>query len=265
MRLKNLILVRHGESEGNVAYAASAQGDDSHFTDALQARHSSSLRLTERGVKQAQDSGEWIRRNNDRGRLHGYFVADYVRALETAAHLDLPNAQWERTFQLRERDMALMDGISVTARKERYPREVMEWSRHAFYAYPAGGGESMAQLCHRLSTSLLPELESRYENENVILVTHGHVIQALQVLIECLLPDEFHERMMAAGLNDYVRNGQITWYSREEPEGRYPVSDVDVWVRRVVPTSPQFDSDWLSVPQHRTWSNDELLKVLAQS
>jgi hypothetical protein len=43
----NLVLVRHGESEGNIATALSKKGDNSMFTEAFLNRHSSTWRLTD--------------------------------------------------------------------------------------------------------------------------------------------------------------------------------------------------------------------------
>lgn len=63
-RLKELVLIRHGESEGNVARQKSLQGDDSLFYGEFKNRHSSNWRLTDRGRQQALAAGEWLRENN---------------------------------------------------------------------------------------------------------------------------------------------------------------------------------------------------------
>ena len=48
-RLEELVLLRHGESEGNVAYEASVAGDHSMYSGAFLERHSALWRLTEKG------------------------------------------------------------------------------------------------------------------------------------------------------------------------------------------------------------------------
>jgi len=59
----DLLLVRHGESEGNVAMSLSRKGDDRYFTPEFRNRHSSSYRLTPQGEAQAMAAGAWIRDN----------------------------------------------------------------------------------------------------------------------------------------------------------------------------------------------------------
>jgi broad specificity phosphatase PhoE len=56
----DLVLVRHGQSEGNAANRLSENGDNSVFSDEFRRRHSASFRLTERGRSQAVRAGKWI-------------------------------------------------------------------------------------------------------------------------------------------------------------------------------------------------------------
>jgi len=130
------VLVRHGQSEGNEATARSEKGDLSCYTPEFQNKHSSTYRLTDKGIKQAKvtlassftssftfhahahrcfcaksktdygsvDQGE--HRRQVRQILHqvptilvycfilshhsSYHKSEYVRAMETAALLELP-------------------------------------------------------------------------------------------------------------------------------------------------------------------------------
>lgn len=59
----NLVLVRHGESEGNVAMHFSKRGDHTLFSQEFMNRHSSTWRLTDTGIAQAELAGFWIRKN----------------------------------------------------------------------------------------------------------------------------------------------------------------------------------------------------------
>jgi broad specificity phosphatase PhoE len=59
----DLVLVRHGESEGNIAHALSKSGDDRHYTPEFRARHSSTWRLSDRGVEQARIASASLRPN----------------------------------------------------------------------------------------------------------------------------------------------------------------------------------------------------------
>src|SRR3989338_6760651 len=89
----DLIFIRHGQSEGNVANKASRKGDNSFFTPEFRDRHSRSFRLTDKGISQAKAAGKWIRKNIPMP-FDRFYVSDYVRAKETAACLDLEAAQW---------------------------------------------------------------------------------------------------------------------------------------------------------------------------
>src|ERR1700722_18361885 len=77
----DLVLIRHGESEGNVAFGKSRQGDDSHFTPKFLTRHSSHWRLTTRGAHQARCAGDWLRENVAES-FDRYYVSEYLRAME---------------------------------------------------------------------------------------------------------------------------------------------------------------------------------------
>ena len=50
--------MRHGQSEGNLAYRRAGQGDDSLYDGAFMDRHSSLWRLTDRGRREARAAGE---------------------------------------------------------------------------------------------------------------------------------------------------------------------------------------------------------------
>jgi NAD+ kinase len=88
----DLILVRHGESEGNLAHSRARYHNDTsafeneHFTK----KHSSQWRLTDLGREQAVKAGEWIREHI--GPIDFFLTSEYVRAMETSALLNLPNA-----------------------------------------------------------------------------------------------------------------------------------------------------------------------------
>ncbi len=259
---KNLILVRHGQSEGNVAQHASRRGDNQFFTPEFRERHSSSFHLTEKGIIQATYAGLWLRKNIPFP-LGRFYVSDYVRAMETAAYLELAGAGWRREFHLRERDMALMDNITEEEKRERYALEVEEWEKHSFFSTPAGGGESVAQLCMRLKTTMLTHWARECPNDNVIVVCHGRVIRGFQVEIEGLLPEDFLRLINSKQPWDKMRNGQIVWYTRFDPWTGEEHPHI-VAVRIVCPWDLiGGDYGWRRI-ERKTWSNEELLSEAAK-
>ena len=101
---EDLYLVRHGESEGNLVNRRSRAGDDSLFTPEHVQRHSSQWHLTDRGIEQARAAGEFLRREA-RLPFDVYLTSEWVRAMETAAYLEIPGAQWHPYVFLRERSL----------------------------------------------------------------------------------------------------------------------------------------------------------------
>jgi hypothetical protein len=126
----DLVLVRHAESEGCLAHERSKvsshlpfsrhkahslqHGDDSDWQNpGFRNRHTSRYRLSDKGRRQAQIAGQWVRtllraivmmasradvdpqiKENVSKKFDWYLCSEYVRAMETAALLDLDNAHW---------------------------------------------------------------------------------------------------------------------------------------------------------------------------
>lgn len=150
----DLILVRHGESEGNLANKASKSGDNNFFTPEFLNRHSRNFRLTDKGSLQAKRAGEWIQKNVPMP-FDRFYVSDYIRAKETAYYLYLPEAEWRVEYQLRERDKALMDNCPADEQKRLFEMEQRQYEMDPFLAYPASGGESFpTKSCLRKSKNI---------------------------------------------------------------------------------------------------------------
>lgn len=123
----DLVLVRHGQSEANVASRHSREGDHSLFTDEFRKKHDSQYRLTNEGVKQAKAAGKWIRENFKRPYFDRYLTSEYARAMETAALLNLPESKWYIDFFLREREWGgIWQGLLM---KKECSSMVNRWSK----------------------------------------------------------------------------------------------------------------------------------------
>ncbi|MBI2674554.1 MAG: phosphoglycerate mutase family protein [Candidatus Yanofskybacteria bacterium] len=174
----DIVLVRHGQSELNKAGKASRKGDNHFFTPEFRNTHSRNFRLTDLGIRQAKVAGEWLKKNAPMP-LDRFYVSDYIRAKETAVYLDLPQAEWRPEFSLRERDMALMDNCPEDEKRRLFALEKRQHEIDPFFSYPAGGGESIAALCHRLKTDFVSHLARECSSKKVIAICHGHVMRAL--------------------------------------------------------------------------------------
>src|SRR5688500_7437097 len=139
----DLVLVRHGESEGNEAVSRARAGDAS-MLDEVRTRHSSFWQLTARGREQAAHSGRWLRDEFPQG-FDLHHSSEYVRAMQTAALLDLPGAEWLLHPDLRERSWGDLDRLTPEERREHFAASLQEKASAPFYWRPPNG-ESIAEV-----------------------------------------------------------------------------------------------------------------------
>jgi NAD+ kinase len=187
--------VRHGESEGNVALEHSRSGDHSDYTGEFLERHSSLWRLTDQGREQSIVAGHWLR-DNGFAHFDCHYTSEYLRAMETAALLDLPDARWRPEVMLRERDMGKYDLASQEIRSTAFAEEELRRRRERaaastlFWAPP--GGESLAHVVHRVDSVLL-FLNRRFAGRRVVLICHGEVMWAFRMRFERLSQLRYRE------------------------------------------------------------------------
>lgn len=259
----DLIVIRHGESEGNVANEAGRNGDTSLFTPEFRNRHSRGFRLTDRGIKQARDAGAWLKVNVDFP-IDRFLVSDFIRAKETAYELGIEGATWSVEYQLRERDMALMDNLPPDEKERLYAVEQKQYELDPFLSIPAGGGESVAALCLRLKADMIAHIARDYSSMRVAMVCHGHVMRALQLELLQLGHDDFLRLDGSKDPKDKIHNCQIMWYTRRNPsDGRVQDSRLYAW-RSLSPQNPeQTDTGWIRIERRRL-TNDQLRDDVAR-
>lgn len=259
----DLIVIRHGESEGNVANRAGRNGDTSLFTPEFRNRHSRDFRLTDLGIKQAQVAGDWLRRNVGFP-IDRFLVSDYIRAKETAYELAIEGAAWSVEYQLRERDMALMDNLPPDEKERLYDVEQRQYELDPFLSIPAGGGESVAALCLRLKADIIAHIARDYSSMSVAMVCHGHVMRALQLELLQLGHDDFLYLDRSKDPKDKIHNCQIMWYTRRDPsDGRVQGPRLYAW-RSLSPwNQDQSDTGWVKIERKRM-SNDQLRDDVAR-
>eukprot|EP01156_Anaeramoeba_ignava_P011577 Anaeramoba_ignava/a484023_17.p1 GENE.a484023_17~~a484023_17.p1 ORF type:complete len:182 (-),score=57.65 a484023_17:23-568(-) len=134
----DIVFVRHGESEGNRILTQANQGDNTNFTPDFRKRPSSMWRLTNLGQEQARIAGEWVRKNIGE-KFDRYYTSEYLRAMETAALLNLKEAKWIIATYLRERDWGVFELLSPQERMKKFKREMERHERDSYYFAPPGG------------------------------------------------------------------------------------------------------------------------------
>jgi NAD+ kinase len=232
----DLVLVRHGKSEGNAANRMSRRGDNSAFTKEFMARPSSAQKLTSKGIKQAKISGKWIKENISE-LFDNYYVSEHTRAIESAAYLDLPQASWHIDFNLREREWGDLDVMPQDVRRIRFPN-LMENLKIDPFRWRPPNGESMVDLCHRVSLALL-NIYRECPNKKVIVVCHSETMWAFRILIEKLSRSEYNFLQNDFNPREYTKyyhnhNGQVIHYSRRDKSIGKLYSDWSV-VRTIYP------------------------------
>lgn len=253
----NLVEVRHGESEGNLALRLSKQDDDSLMTPAHRARHSSTWRLTDRGILQIRQAGDWIKKNIG-SKFFRYYASDYIRARESAAYLDLPGAHWYLEPMLRERDRGDLDVVSKSD-IERKHKEFFDRLAVAPFYLRFPGGESMADVCIRVDR-VHQTMHRECDGEDVIEVCHGEVMLATKVRLERMTPEAL-QKFRSDHAEDFW-NGQVVHYTRRDPASGV-VLPYFGWVRSVRTTDPNHLAEWRKI-ERPTFTNDDLLESVVK-
>ncbi|KAL1498822.1 hypothetical protein AB1Y20_014125 [Prymnesium parvum] len=261
-RCEEVVLIRHGESEGNVAYNRSVAGDHSLYSGDFMDRHSGLWRLTDRGREQARAAGAWLASSLSPS-YGGYFTSEYLRAMETAALLALPSARWRPDVMLRERDWGGYDLASQAQRASAYARYEQRRRRESLFWAPPGG-ESLAQVVHRVDSMLL-FLNRRYDGQRVVAVCHGELMWAFRLRFECLTQLTYRDMQASPKIEDRIHNCQILVYSRRCPFSSTLHQDFR-FVRSVCPWNLKLSGgdEWRPLARSGGFSDEELLEQCAR-
>lgn len=254
----DLVLVRHGTSEGNAAKRLSEAGDHGPIK-LLHGRHTASFRLTDKGRQQADKAGGVLRERF--GHFDRYYTSEYTRALETAGMLNLPDAEWFTDFYISERDWGDLDVLPEDERQEKFGRALaMRHTEPFFWAPP--NGESFAQLCLRIDR-MLNTLHRECGDKRVLIVCHGEVMWAFRVRMERMSQIRFKELHLSKRDEDRINNCQIIHYTRRNPETN-KLSKYADWMQMTRPTAtPVWQSGWSKIVRPR-YSNRDLLDIVSK-
>lgn len=210
----NLLLIRHGESDGNIAVESAKHGDPRHYTDKFMTIPGHQWRLSPKGREQAATTGTWVNEKFDS--FDRYIVSPYVRTRETAGLLGLHGAQWMLNRAVRERDWG---DIGSLTRDDFKSRTELRANYHMFkidplYWQPAGG-ESIAQVAENRVRNLLDTLHRETSEKDVVVVAHGEFMWATRMVLERWNDEEFLVR--DADKSQKITNAQVIWYTRKNP------------------------------------------------
>jgi broad specificity phosphatase PhoE len=181
--VRELVLVRHGESQGNVAAAAA-------YADGLEVieidERDADVELSSTGSDQATSLGDALAGMADDQRPEVVWCSPYVRALQTArialetAALDLSIRVDER---LRDRELGVLDRLTFTGVQARHPEEAELRKRLGKFYHRPAGGESWADVALRLRT-WLADLDRAEDGRRVLVVCHDAVVMLIRYICE---------------------------------------------------------------------------------
>ncbi len=257
----DLLLVRHGQSEGNVALDKAKEGDLSWMTEEYRNRSSANYRLSPLGRQQAAAAGAWIRRwlasFGDGVDFDRIYCSPFARTRETAALLALPRAQWQLEPLLRERDFGLWEGLGKAEIAEEFKRSWAQKQRNRFLWRPESG-ESTPDLDLR-SREMLATFARELGGGQVLCVTHEDVMWAFRFRLEKMTVDQWI-KAVEHETHDEIVNGGILHYTRVTDQG--VVAPKFARMRLIDPSKPDA-AQWRTIERPR-FDNDELLDQVSE-
>jgi len=252
----NIVLVRHGMSEHNLARRRSEAGNDSDWDTQFSMKHTSQFRLTDIGIEQSEICGKYIR-DNISSNFDRYFTSEYLRTMETAYHLGFDNAKWEIDFTIRERDKGVFSGLTEREKKEQY-EELKRMEKDDFYWSPLGG-ESVAELCQRVDR-FLDFLNKECVGMNVIIVTHGTIMEAFRIRLEKMLHQDYENIK-----NERIKNCQILWYTQRNPQNSFLSKSRKLkWFKSICPYNNEWSIGWRKIKSIK-YNNDDLYEKFSKT
>jgi broad specificity phosphatase PhoE len=207
MTAAELWLVRHAQSEGNVA--------DDAARDARAERLELDIRdpdvpLSAVGKEQALALGRSWRSLGPGRRPTRLLSSPYERARQTAL-LAVDAAGWdievEPDERLRERDLGMLDGYTRYGIEARFPEEAERRARLGKFYYRPLGGESWADVAGRVRAVL--EAHGPAAGERLLVVTHQAVLMLFRYVLEVL--DE--QQVLELDRTEGVANTSVTGYA----------------------------------------------------
>jgi broad specificity phosphatase PhoE len=215
MPVTHLVLIRHGESMGNLAAAAAnAAGAEVISID----RRDADVELSPVGLDQARSVGAALGPLLADGYPTIIWSSPYVRARQTAevglaaAGLTRPILLDER---LRDRELGVLDMLTTRGVVQRFPLEAerRRWLGKFYHRPP--GGESWADVALRLR-SFIRDLDFVPGDVRGVVVCHDAIVLMIRYVCEGLV----EQQVLDIQATDPVRNGSLTHLERG-PDGRW--------------------------------------------
>ena len=199
MKTRNLILVRHGQSEWNEQNLFTGWKDPG---------------LTELGIKEAKNAGSLI---SDKGiRFDEMFTSMLVRAQDTGAiildSINQQNIPITKNKALNERNYGSLAGLNKDdARKKWGEEQVHIWRRS--FDIPPPEGESLKDTAERVlpyfHKYIMPKV---IQGLNILVAAHGNSLRALIMELDLMSTEDIVKLEIPTGAPiqyEFNQNGEV--------------------------------------------------------
>jgi broad specificity phosphatase PhoE len=219
MTRSELLLVRHGESAGNIA-RESAESSRSEVIDI--AWRDADVPLSDVGMAQAEALGAWLGERSEP--IREIWSSPYVRALQT---VEIAVGQAGITShiytdeRLRDRELGVLDRLTSTGVRNRFAAEADRRRILGKLYYRPPGGESWADVALRLRSFLRDLEDAPGRTGTVLIVCHDAVVLLFRYILERM--DEHTLLDLAA--HSSVANASVTRMVRPSADSRWSTAD----------------------------------------
>ena len=196
--MKNILLIRHGQSEWNKLNL---------FTGFK------NIELSEQGIEEANKAGQNFKNLDIKFNI--VFTSELKRAQETAKIILQNLDQWDflnnegkiiSNINLNERDYGDLTGLNKKETAEKFGEEqVHKWRRG--YSDQPPNGESLEDVVRRVSKYfeevIKPAIQSD-ENDNILIAAHGNSLRALLIVMNIYEPNNINSVELSTGVPIHV-------------------------------------------------------------
>ncbi len=231
-----LFIVRHGESAGNVAFAAALAANQPRI--GIEVRDAD-VPLSENGLQQAHALGRWFQKLADDEKPQVLLMSPFLRAQQTgealqqSGHFPLacPPITDER---YREKEFGHFDGLTSSGIKALFPEQAALRARVGKFYYRPPGGESWCDVIFRLR-SALDSLCLHHAGRSVLIVGHEVIVFCLRYLLEQLneqqvLDIDKQGDIANCSITEYVLNNEALVLKRYNDVTALNISDAPITV-----------------------------------
>ena len=196
--MKNILLIRHGQSEWNKLNL---------FTGFK------NIELSDQGIEEADKAGQNFKNLNIKFDI--VFTSKLKRAQETAKIILKNLNQWDHLYEkgkiktdinLNERDYGDLTGLNKKETADKFGEEqVHKWRRG--YSDQPPNGESLEDVVRRVKIyfeeSINPAIQSA-DNNNILIAAHGNSLRALLIVMNIYDTSNINSVELSTGVPIHV-------------------------------------------------------------